>query len=26
PMLLGRRRSQALWFDSKGHVKLGERN
>ncbi|MFZ6039725.1 DUF2947 domain-containing protein [Vibrio natriegens] len=26
PMLLGRRRAQALWFDSKGNVKLGERH
>ncbi|PMO52455.1 hypothetical protein BCT11_24940 [Vibrio sp. 10N.222.52.B12] len=26
PMLLGRRRSEALWFDSKGNVKLGERS
>ncbi|MCV5332999.1 DUF2947 domain-containing protein, partial [Escherichia coli] len=26
PILIGRRRSQALWFDSKGMVKLGERH
>ncbi|PMH46569.1 hypothetical protein BCU68_00530 [Vibrio sp. 10N.286.49.B3] len=25
PILLGRRRSEALWFDSKGKVKLGKR-
>ncbi|MDF5607516.1 DUF2947 family protein, partial [Vibrio parahaemolyticus] len=25
PILIGRRRSQALWFDSKGNVKLGVR-
>ncbi len=26
PILIGRRRAQALWFDSKGNVKLGERH
>lgn len=25
PILLGRRRNEALWFDSKGKVRLGER-
>lgn len=25
PILIGRRRKQALWFDSKGRVKLGNR-
>ena len=25
PILLGRRRSEALWFDSEGKVKLGQR-
>ncbi len=25
PILIGRRRSQALWFDTKGTVKLGKR-
>ncbi len=25
-ILIGRRRAQALWFDSKGNVKLGERH
>ncbi|WP_047044274.1 DUF2947 domain-containing protein [Vibrio mexicanus] len=26
PILIGRRRKQALWFDSEGQVKLGYRN